>query len=264
MKDPKLNHLSERAPAGRSAGKTSRISVRSSARRSARCALAKATARTTFARSTPALSEDMRNTAAAQGPRAPSARSSERTRSTAKRRADPGRTDAHSRQGRQPERRKSRSCGSGDDQGRQIDGRPEDARAGQRATVKSGAWNEIAATLDPFGRSARQRRAATSIRRPSSTGMPTWPNPPAGCCSAVRMASSASRSTASWPSTNGFMKVNALRNTSNTAGNLTAAGTVGTMAACRSEIPARREAGRQSWPATSAWRRRGRTPRSFG
>jgi hypothetical protein len=97
------------------------------------------------------------------------------------------------------------------------------------ATVKSGAWNEIAATLirlggQPAGSPGRDFNPQTFVQWYANMSEPAR---------AMLFGRSDLRQ-----ALNGFVavnqrlqKVNALRNTSNTAGSVTAAGTVGTMAA---------------------------------
>lgn len=99
------------------------------------------------------------------------------------------------------------------------------------ATVKSGAWNEIASTLirlggQPANSAGRDFNPQTFVNWYADMSEPARRMLFGGGNEELRKA------------LDGFVavnqrlqKVNALRNTSNTAGNLTAAGTVGTMAA---------------------------------
>jgi hypothetical protein len=176
-----------------------------------------------------ALSEDMRNSAAAQGPGA--LRAFERANTLNRQNEqviDGALTRLLGRDGHQsPE--KAAAAVQAMTKGGKSTGDLKTLAQIRAATVKSGAWNEIASTLirmggQPANSPGRDFNPQTFVHWYADMSEPAR---------AMLFGNSELRK-----SLDGFVavnqrlqKVNALRNTSNTAGNLTAAGTVGTMAA---------------------------------
>jgi hypothetical protein len=175
------------------------------------------------------LSEDMRATARQMGPRALPRVRARQQRSTARTsKLIEALTRILGKDGNS-QARESRGSGPGDDQGRQVHGRPPTLAQIKSATVKSGAWNEIAATLIRLG----GQPANSAGRDFNPQTFVNWYADMAEPARAMLFGKSDLRQ-----ALDGFVavnqrlqKVNALRNTSNTAGTMMAGGTMATMAA---------------------------------